>query len=564
MIYDILEVFKKLYDESKDKIILDNYLLKDGLYVIIDDNNQEEFFIYKADKKIADKDLCLLDLNKNRRRDKYFDLTQKDYYSEWLNANKMFFDKKIHSINYFSFFVKLESFISKDEKKLIDRKNIQKHFEGFIDFSKYTKPEEKKVLKEFIHTFENEDRKQNILKHLDFIERNIDRYVEIAQENDVKNYIKVFFEADIEAYQKESEIYYSLKIFNDIKYSLDDGGFTFGLSDSNMGLNSKKPFLEHKSRKKEAPFLIKKDEAIMTKKFFDWLKYQKYQNKKPLGEEFFINRDFKEKSLITEYDYIPTKIDKFDDSIYYKNYLSAFENKNIIENDTIDSLEQLEIMVDEIIFNHQLMNNYYGEVYNKLNKSFANLIYLTREAMINYFKKYDDRAFKTIVFKYGLDFVVEHIRHNRELGAKKCMNLYLSLKNYYLKKEEKEIMDIKAMQKNIIEKLETSDYKELNSEEFFYLCGQVVKYLLSQSEKEKKTADMLEPFLRANNSKKLKQDIELTFFKYKHKISLNHVKFNNAMSIIMAYENIEKLSQNMDSFLVGVLSQNIFYIKNEE
>ena len=63
-----------------------------------------------------------------------------------------------------------------------------------------------------------------------------------------------------------------------------------------------------------------------------------------------------------EYDYIPTKIDKFDDSIYYKNYLSAFENKNIIENDTIDSLKQLEIMVDEIIFNHQLMNNYYGEV----------------------------------------------------------------------------------------------------------------------------------------------------------------------------------------------------------
>ena len=47
---------------------------------------------------------------------------------------------------------------------------------------------------------------------------------------------------DIEKYQEESEIYYSLKIFNDIKYSLDDGGFTFGLSDSNMGLNSKKPF----------------------------------------------------------------------------------------------------------------------------------------------------------------------------------------------------------------------------------------------------------------------------------------------------------------------------------
>ena len=89
---------------------------------------------------------------------------------------------------------------------------------------------------------------------------------EIAQENDVKNYIKVFFEADIEKYQEESEIYYSLKIFNDIKYSLDDGGFTFGLSDSNMGLNSKKPFLEHKSRKKEAPFLIKKEVFSLVRK----------------------------------------------------------------------------------------------------------------------------------------------------------------------------------------------------------------------------------------------------------------------------------------------------------
>jgi len=42
------------------------------------------------------------------------------------------------------------------------------------------------------------------------------------------------------------------------------------------------------------------------------------------------------------------------------------------------------------------------------------------------------------------------------------------------------------------------------------------------------------------------------------------IKFNNAMSLIMAHEDEEKLSKNMDDFLVGVLSKNLFFIKKEE
>jgi hypothetical protein len=38
------------------------------------------------------------------------------------------------------------------------------------------------------------------------------------------------------------------------------------------------------------------------------------------------------------------------------------------------------------------------------------------------------------------------------------------------------------------------------------------------------------------------------------------------MSLIMAYEGDDKLSfsNNMDSFLIGALSENIFYMKKEE
>ena len=568
MIYDLLEIFKKEYEQKGDKLILDNYQLKDGLYVIVNQNKNIEYFIYKSEKQIEDKELSLKDLEGNRRKDRYLDLSKKDYYSSYLNSNKAFFDKKIHNVNYFSFFVKVESFISKEPKKTLDLNAIRGHFEAFIDYAKFTKKEEKEILKNFQDTFNDEVRKSKILQNYQFIMDNIQKFVDIAVENGVTNYIKVFFEVDIEEYEKETEIYYAIKIFNDITYSINDiGNEVYGLSDSNMGLNAKKPYLEHKTKKTIAPFLIKSADALMIKRFFDWLKFQKYQDKYPSGEQFFINRDYKEKDLITDFDYLPIRINKFDDSIYYKNHLQIVENKNLVDDDTIDSLSALEQIVDQTFYNHQLISNYYGDVYNKLDKSFANLIYITRAAMINYFRKYDERAFYSVIEKNGTDFVLEHLRHNRELMAKKSLNLKLSLQQHNMKNKNQgeKVMDIKAIQKKMIDKLESSDYDGLNSEEFFYLCGQVVKYLLLQSEKEKKNADMLEAFLRAKYAQKLKKEIEFVFFKYKHKISLEFgKKLSNAMSLIMAYENDEKLANNMDNFLVGILSQNLFFIKKED
>ncbi len=571
MIYDVLEVFNKEYTLKGDKLILDNYQLKDGLYVIVHKNLDIEYFIYKFEKQIEDKELSLKDLEGNRIKNRYSDLAQKDYYSSYLNSNKSFYDKKIHNVNYLSFFVKVESFISKEPKKLLNLEAINNHFEAFIDYSKFTKPEEKDILKNYKEKFQDEDRKKEILDNGNFVLENIQKFVAIATENGVANYIKVFFEAAIEKYQEESNIYYSIKIFNDISYSVKLKDNVYGVSDSNMGLNMKKPFLEHKTKsvinkKTIAPFMIEQNEAMMIKKFFDWLKYQKYQNKYPNGEQFFLNRDYKEKDMITDFDYLPVKINKFDNSIYYKNYLQVIENKNLIDDDTIDSLNQLEQIIDDIFYNDQLISNYYGDVYNKLNKSFANLIYITRDAMVNYFKKYDDRAFVSILQKHGIDFVIEHLRHGRELKAKKAMNLKLSLQNYYFKHKSKgeEIMNIGEMQKNILIKLDTADYEALSAQEFFYLCGQVAKYLLSQSEAHEKNADMFEPYLRANNAQKLKKEIEFTFFKYKHKININYTKFNNGMSVIMAYEGDEKLVKNMDDFLIGALSKNLFYMKKEE
>ena len=561
MIYDLLKAFKQEYEQYGDKLILDHYELKEGLYVRVLQDGKFEPFIVKKRKR----ELFFTNLDGETDYDAYTWFKERDYNSGYLNSNKSFYDKKIHNVNYLSLFIKQDSLTTQDVKKRLKKDAIKYQYYYLCNYKKFTKPQEKEILKTFQKKFQDRNRRKEILRKYRWIKNNLQNIVVLAQEYGVKNYIKIFFDAPLQQYQDESNIYYAIKIFNDIAYSKTVSDLVYGLSDSNMGLNSKKPFLEHKNRKLTTPFMILKEDALLTKKFFDWLKFQNLQEKKPLTnhQAFFIDRDFKEQDLIIGYDYLPSKIDKLQEPMMLKNHLLLKEKKMYIEDQKIEYLSQLEEAVDTILYNGQLKNNYYGEVYKKLDNRFQNLIYSTRDAMVNYFQKYDDRSFYSVIKKYATHFAIEHIKHSRFLSAGKCLNLKFSLLEY---KNKERIMNIKSMQRGVLDKLSNSDYANLTKEEFFYLAGQIASYLISMSESHQKNGDMLEAYLRANNAQKLKRVIEMEYFKYKHAINLGYVRFNNAMSLVMAYEGNDKLSDlgNMDAFLVGVLSQNIFYIKSED
>ncbi len=556
MINDVLEVFRKEHEAKGDKLILDNYALKEGLYIKVNSDESMKTFIVKR----KNRELIFTDLEGSLNYTAYEWFKERDYYSEWLNANKAFYDKKIHNINYLSLFVKIESFTSQEPKKLIKDDAIKYQYKYLCNYKKFNKAKEKEILETFKEQLQDRSRRKDIVKKYRWIRDNIASIVELAKEHEAKNYIKIFFDEPIEKYIEESEIYYAIKIFNDISFSKKIEDKVFGLSDSNMGLNSKKPYLEHKTRKEKAPFLIKKEDALLAKKFFDWLKFQEFIDKNPLSDDFFINRDYKEKDLIVDFDHLPVKINKFQEPIVIKNHLLLKKDKVLIEDETIEYLNHLEDKVDEILYNRQLKNNYYGEVYKKLDNNFASLIYSTRDAMSGYFKKYDKRGFDAVIKKYATRLAIENLIRNRFLQAGMCLNLKFSL----LEEQGEEVMNIKAMQEKMLNRIEDADYNDLSAEEFFYIAGQVARYLINQSEAFSKNGDMLEAYLRANNSTKLKKVIESEYFKYKHAINLGYVKFNNAMSLIMSYDKDEKLSKYMDSFLVGALSENIFYMKSEE
>lgn len=563
MIYDILEVFRKEYKEKGDKLILDNYLLKDGLYVKINQGESSEYFIFENDKKIDKKENCFKDLNGNINHEMHEWFKERDYYSGYLNSNKSFYDKKLHSVNYLSLFVKVESFISCELNKRLSKNAIKGQFLSLLNYKKFTKREEKEILKSYESSLSKCSRKKDVVKKYRFFEDNINTVVNVAIEKDIKNYIKMFFDAEIENYKKESDIYYSIKIFNNIDYSKKIEDDIFGLSDSNLGMggglgNSKKPFFQQKTRKSVLPFMLLKEDALLTKKFFDWLKFQNNREKYPLIDTLFMHRDFRDKDLMLDFDYIPTKIKDLTPAMKIKNYLKIDK----LEDYEIKELFQLESKVDELFYAKQLKFNYFNDdikVSGFITKELQNLLFLTKYSMINYFKKYDDREFYQVVKKYGSQFVLNSLRVGYESKAKESLNLKLSLQKY----KGEEIMNIDEMFKNIKKRLDNSEYNELSKEEFFFLSGQLANYLLAQKEQHQKKQDLLEPYLRCNNSKKLKKELQFSFFQYKHALFFSNKRFNSAMALIQAYDDNDRMSDNMDSFLVGYLADNLFFEKKE-
>jgi len=549
MIFDVLDRI----DFDLQKAVFDNYVLKDGLYVRINDN-RVEYFLFKDSKKEDKKQLLFKDLDGNIRANEYEWFVSRDYLSGYLNSNKAIDPpkKKIHSNNYLALFVKALEFTSENKEHF-----AEKLFDNLKKFNSFTKKQEKEVLEGYKDYIFDEERQKDVEKKKELFLGYFDEIVSVIEENEIKNYIKIFFDEPLEKYEKESEIYYVLKIYNKIDTIREIKGKIYGLSDFNMGLNQKKPYLEHKTRGFSLPFIVEKDKIFEVKKLFDYLK----NLKEPLKYEptatapgiYLHKHNENDQAVIDDFDILVFVEENLPKKFEYKNYIGLTSDGRALENREITTFEGIYKLIDEVFYNGNLSNNLYGDVYSKLPNDFQNLIYLTRDLAKNILKRDIDSLFGYL--KFGMNFIIYNIRQNRLFKAGEILNLILSIKAY-----KGENVDIKWT----LEKIEgkVRNLEELNSDEWHILSGQVIKYLLDKSKKSDKKADMIEPFLRAGKTKKLKDEIEALYFKYKHEIPLNFTKLNNAIALIMANEENEKV--NKEKLLIGLLSENIFYKKDDK
>jgi len=579
MIYDILEVFKKEYEKKQDSLILGSYSLKDGLYIKIDENGNLHYF----ESKTLKKEKLFTNLQGIQNSDELEWFKAVDYYSSYLNSNKALFDKKIHNINYLTMFYKAEN----DEYV---KGKLREHFSTLLSFKKFKDKNEKQVLTNYESYIKKYSRKKQIVGKYRTLESKFDEIITKVEELEIKNYVKIFFEENLEVYKKESEIYLSLKIFNDIKYSVKIEDETYGLSNANLGMggglgNSKKPFLQHKNRKSVLPFLIEENNALMLKKFFDWLKLQPYRDNETNKaidryldtEHFFMQKHSKnDEAEITNFDYIPLKSDDIKKQfkpIYVKNYLKIKKEKELISDYEIKELFVLEKIIDDIFYNKQLIFNYFKEgkdikVSDFLSKGLQNIVLSTRYSMSNYFRKFanTEKEFYIQMKRYGNDFIFEYLKEKDDKKyfyalqkAKEALNLKLSLIKHYEGVE----MNIEKELQNTRELLsDDGKYPELKRDEFLFLSAQWAYYLLSLSkaDNKNKTFTFAERYFKAKTTQKIQDILKVDLEKYKHAISLNNKKAKKTIALLKAYENDEKLSgEEKDRFLVGFTVDNIFY-----
>jgi len=577
MIYDLLDTYKK--SGEGERMAIDSYIPRPGLYIRLYTDGRE------ADTLLINDDVL-------RSGELYNWFKMADYYSQLIEMNKPVDSKKqIHSNNIYSVYIKHD--------KLIENKKISSKFEENIEryYTVLENPEkDKKQESLFEHYYIPEINKETIHRNKGMILSLPNWLVDKVLSYDLKpnTYIKIFFDADIEEYKQESMRYLIPKIFNNNEYNIEADGTIYGLSNYNMGLNAKKPYLEHKTTNFRVPFRISISDALEIKNIFEWLENQSEEEKPVLSgyisinsEELFkisstISKDINShyvhlekgiKTIVDDYDFLPGVTDKIEPFRLY-NYLGLDD----FNAETIKSRKILENMFDEWLYNSNLKKNYHVDkpkVRSGFSSRHVDLLNMSKYAMYNYFRKCDDSSIRSCIDKISLELIKESLLMcNYRLVEKSniacAINLRLSLLKYFGIGGKENMGDIvvdlsRIVKDKVIDIKPEDEYKQCESDsEFYYTAGQLTRYLISCSQAAKVNYNLIDPILNAKDLNKIKSEIIKLITKYSYAINIRSYRINALISMVMGYEPKNPADVLHDIFLAGFASKNLVYFKEKE
>ncbi len=575
MLKECLESFKNELNEKGDKLILDNYVPSDGTYIIVapkDDSYEvKEVVNIKLDKKTK-----TIDKSSN-----YFSkLCTYDYNSKLVDMNKPIDGKKIiHSNNYLSFFVKKESF----SNGKLTNEIINGYYDILLNpYIKYPKSKAKahdvyKSLEAEIGIVD----KILVEKIKSWIQENI---FEIGNQYTGKDYLKVFFEYDEEDYIREGKRYFVPNIYNSNDFNMKISDKIFGLPNDNMGMNSKKPYLENKTRKVKVPYLINSEEVMLQKKFFDYL-----LNEVTLGKvNIFLDengvmalksgdmpkRDFegvfirikKGKEVeILSYDVITNYKHNLPKKFNFKNVLGdELDDRSFELYGTCGNRKRMQEVIDNVYFSKYLINNYFTDagdisINNEVLKS--NLL-ISRDGIFNWLYKGNKNGIDKLLSKVSLNLVKGSIERGYFKKAKDQFNLRWSFESYFNGGVDMAEI-VYEMQNKLRLKINVENTGKFESDdEYYFAVGQLANYFLSLSKGKSKPQSLLNPFMNAKNNGIIKEKLRALYLKYNYTIEQYAKRFNNLYGMIVSYEPEGKVNQDM--ILAGYLRSNLVYEKDEE
>lgn len=601
MLKDIIRNFKEACNNNPF-IVMDNYTMKEGLYIKFNIKNG----IDKYEHMIIAKNVDTL------KDDKYKWFRDRDYYSSILDddMNKAVDTKKqIHSVNEFSVFIKKNNFPGLD-KNSMDIATYTERIDGYFDaleglekkyweiYSKSSiKKQEKlskeqffnKYFKDEIEYLNSQTRIERLGKIKKFFNENVTQlkeiFIDINSKYNFANYIKIFIDEDIEIYKKAYELYLIPRIFNKNDFNAIIDGKIVGLPGSNITANDKKPYLMLKSMKTNVPMRITSDDAIAQKDLFLWLKAQDsssiqlgydYEYDTGLGKniegsyfDLYLNKG---ELNIEDYDNLPFKPDRMEFII--KNYLNLAdkESSKILPPEGPLNRGQLLEKINTMFFAGRIKGYFKNQEprveTNVFTANMQSLFFISRDALYDFIVHGVEKPFKSIVNRITMESIKEQLLYTVKGIPRKIAEAYnfrLSLLEYFDEGGKKMGDCIRNVMDKLREKL---NLKELvccsSDEEFYFTAGQVTYFILAQSEAKNKTYGMIEPFIHAKTSQDLKNKLKEIFNTYKHAIRLDNLRFKNAYSMVMGYECESKFQGKMqDMYYAGLMANNIMFEKKE-
>lgn len=584
MLNDCMEVFEHELEKKTEKWLLDNYLPKDGSYILI--NIDKDFQIEESVEIIYNKNNGEI----SGRTHKDFRFIQfLDYNSKLLEMNKPMDPKKvIHSNNLYSFFLKKES--------LAEKKVTGEIIEGYYKIIsnpelKYTKPKANALYKKI-----EEDIGCVDTDTVNRIKEWIGKWIEspvFSSEVDLskKNYVKLFFVYDDRAktqrlYEQENKRYLIPNIYNSNDYNKEIEGVAFGLPGNNMGMNAKKPYLGNKSRKTEAPYLLDIDKVLLQSKFFDYLWGQASIGKVNVYIDFdrkciktYDNKEAVDK--VKSGGYLRIRKDKNEAQIQYIDTITGYEPelrtnfvyKNIL-NLKPEALEEISIgygsktklyemnlLFDEVFFGKKLIYNYFNDPADITfqDNQLENILLTYRDCLFGWFYKGIDTDMQRLSNEIAMKVIYHSLCNGYFNKVKHQMNLMWSLSDYFEQNNRME-ETVRMVRENLKKHMDMyeQEWTFEDDEEYYYAVGQMINYFLSLSKAAKTPLSIVNPFLNAANDKIIKEKIIQMFQKYNYEIdSQKNVRVKNLFSHILLYEAGGKIQK--DKLTAGLLDNKIIY-----
>ena len=589
MLSEALEAFKAMLDKDGDRIILDMYVPKDGTYRIIELKDDGSYEILKTlDIRYNKKERIL-----EGREDPYFgELRFYDYNSKLLDMNKPVDSKKIiHSDNYLSLAVKKES--------IKTGKLTAEILEGYYETlkhpeTKYKKKNTAKLYESVVQKFGEPD--SSLIDRIKDIVFNGDIWSGI--DLDKNEYAKIFFvlqdsEETHKLYEAENDRYIIPNIYNNNDFNVIENKNILGIPNNNMGMNSKKPFLEHKSRKETVPFFIDQETVLLQNRLFDYMsglaargKLNVYisndpenrriigcaNNEEPDGFDsgYYLRLkkgkevEIHEASVVTHYDPLLERHFVLKNAIELSD--KALAGSKLEYNLPMKRLFDIRNLINGVFFEGKLEGNMFNspEDISVNDGVLKECIIESSGPLRDWYMKGNERSAVQILEIVSEKLIINSILEDDIPRARRQINLRCSLKDYFNNNSYEE-KKMKSTREIIREKINGDGDIKFDSEaEFGYAVGQMVSYLVSLSKSMTKPSSLINPFLKAKNHEVIKTRLRLMYMKYNY--SIDHPKAVRAerklYANIMDFEPKGKPDTNMIS--AGFAADSLIYEKKAD